>query len=347
MPTETMRAMVYEGPERLAVREVPVPAPGPDEALIRTRYIGICGSDLHLWAGDIGGVDPPVVIGHEIMGEVVAAPLDSAGGRFAAGDRVVVEPMLTCGHCRPCREGYEHVCHSLKIMGVHADGGAAPLMRVPVRRLHRVPDALPSEIAALAEPVAVAVHMVKRAEIALGDSVLVIGGGPIGYLVAAVARAGGAGRVAISEVSQARLDFCRRAGFDVIDARASDTAEAMRTMTGGEGADVVVEVAGHPSASPVMIDAARGWGRVLIGGVHGTKPPVDLRAISVKELRLIGARVYTSREFATAIALLASGALDVAKLVTSVVPLDEAVPRGFKPLRESPAEMKVLIALPA
>ncbi len=345
-----MRALVYTGPDQLTVDDVPIPEPTDGEALVRVRYVGICGTDLHLWHGELATVQPPVIVGHEVVGEVVeiAPPVDAdpAGeaARFGPGDRVAIEPLLSCGRCRACREGHGHVCRQLRVMGVHANGGAAEYMRVPIARLHGIPPELSWEVAACTEPTAVAVHMTRRAEVQLGDVVLVLGGGPIGFLVAQAARAAGAGRVLVSEVSRPRLALCRAAGLEVIDARAADPVETILGLTGGEGADVVVEAAAHPATVAQTVQAARVRGTILIGGIAGAPPPVDLAAVVFKELRLIGSRVYETRDVATGLALLASGAIDATSLVTRIVPLVEAVSGGFELLRDSRAEMKVLLA---
>ena len=340
-----MRALVYTGPDQLGVEDVPVPEPAAGEALVRVRYVGICGTDLHLWHGENPTVQPPVIIGHEVVGEV--AGVDGAEGeaaRFAPGDRVAIEPLWSCGQCRACREGHGHVCRRLRVLGVHANGGAAEYMHVPLARLHRIPPELSWEVAACTEPTAVAVHMARRAEIQLGDVVLVLGGGPIGFLVAQTAHAAGAGRVLVSEVSGPRIELCRRAGLEVIDARSTDPIEAILELTGGEGADVVVEAVGHPSTVAQMARSARVRGTVLVGGLAAGQPPVDLLTVVFRELRLIGSRVYESRDFAAGLALLATGAIDVSSLVTRIVPLEDAVAGAFEPLRDSRAEMKVLLA---
>lgn len=334
-----MRALVYERPGELVVREVPRPEPGEGEALVRVTYAGICGTDLHIWHSGTGAV-PGVVLGHEVVGEVI----ESRSDRVRPGERVALEPLWSCGQCRACREGHGHVCRNLKVLGVHADGGAAEYERIAATRLHRVPDNLTWEQAACTEPTAVAVHMTRRAGIQLGDTVLVLGGGPIGYLVASVARAAGARQVLVSEISPARLEFCRQAGFEVIDARAEDPVERVRAVTEGEGADVVVEAVGHPSTTGVMINAARVRGTVLLGGIYPEPPAVELRLAITKELTLVGSRVYESRDVQTALNLLASGRVDVSKLVTRVVPLERAVADGFAVLSSSPSEMKVLLA---
>ena len=334
-----MQALVYTGPDSLELQDVTDPDPAEGEALIRVRYVGICGTDLHLWHGEMSAVRPPVVVGHEVVGEVVS----DTTGRHAPGTRVAVEPLRTCGRCRACREGFSHVCRDLRVQGIHADGGAAEYERVASNRLHPLPDDLSWEEAALTEPTSVAVHMTRRAGVQLGDTVLVLGGGPIGFLVASVATAAGAGRVLVSEVSPARLELCRRAGLETIDARSADPVEVIRGITNGEGADVVVEAVGHPATVAQMVPAARVHGTILVGGIGGT-PPVDLAQVVFKELTLVGSRVYESRDMATAVALLGSGDLEVDGLVTRTVPLARAVAEGFERLRDSRDEMKVLLA---
>lgn len=334
-----MRALVYIGPDQLELEELSAPQPEAGESLVRIRYAGICGTDLHLWHGEMTAVRPPVIVGHELVGEVV----EDTTGRYEAGQRVAVEPLLVCGVCRACREGASHVCRNLRVQGVHANGGAAELLCTPTNRLHPIPDGLSWEAAACTEPASVAVHMVRRAGVELGDTVLVLGGGPIGFLVASVARAAGARRVLVSEVSQPRLELCRRAGLETIDASQADPVAVIRDLTNGEGADVVVEAVGHPATVAQMVAACRVRGRILVGGIGGAPNPVDLAAVVFKEITLVGSRVYESRDMATAVQLLGSGALNVDGLVTRTVPLEHAVSDGYQRLRDSRDEMKVLL----
>ncbi len=282
-----MRALVYTGPDQLTVDDVPIPEPTDGEALVRVRYVGICGTDLHLWHGALAAVQPPVIVGHEVIGEVaeIAPPVDAdpdgAAARFGPGDRVAIEPLLSCGRCWACREGHGHVCRQLRVMGVHANGGAAEYMRVPIARLHAIPSELSWEVAACTEPTAVAVHMTRRAEVQLGDVVLVLGGGPIGFLVAQAARAAGVnGRVLVSEVSnRPRLELCEAAGLEVIDAQAADPVETILGLTAAP--DLARGRRGRRGAPPTPVTvaqtvrAARVRGTILIGGIapaHRRRP---------------------------------------------------------------------------
>ncbi|MFN8525382.1 MAG: alcohol dehydrogenase catalytic domain-containing protein [Chloroflexota bacterium] len=332
-----MQALLYQRPHALAVSTVPAPDLQDEHALIRPKYVGICGTDLHVWAGEMKAARVPNTLGHEIVGEVVA----DASGRLAPGTRVAVEPLLSCGTCRACREGARHVCRALRVMGVHADGGAAELMLAPTHLLHPLPDEIDWRAAACTEPTAVAVHMTRRAGVQMGDVVLVLGGGPIGYLLAFAARAAGAARVIVSEVSADRAARCREAGLEVV---APDAAQpAILEATDGEGADVVFEATGHPAAVLAATAAARVHGTILIGGIAGAPPPVDLPAVIFRELTLIGSRVYESRDVRTAIDLIRRGAVNTESLVTRIVPLADAVSGGFELLRDSRTEMKVLL----
>jgi (R,R)-butanediol dehydrogenase / meso-butanediol dehydrogenase / diacetyl reductase len=189
----------------------------------------------------------------------------------------------------------------------------------------------------------VAVHMLRQVGLDLGDTVLVLGGGPIGYLVASVARASGAGRVLLSEVSPQRIDICRSAGLEVIDASQDDPVEVIRGLTDGEGADIVVEAAGTQATAKAMLEAVRVRGKVMQGALFGSPPTVDLRWLTQRELSLIGARVYEPRDIRQAIQLLADGRVEVNGLVTRIVPLANAVADGFEALRNSRAEMKILL----
>ena len=184
--------------KQVVLKDIDVPERGPDEVLIRVSRAGLCGTDLHIYQGHMDRrVQTPLVMGHEMCGEIVEAP---SGTDIEVGDRVVVEPTVWCGTCPACRRGHRHICQNLNFLGIDSPGAFQAYWNVPVDRLHRVPDGLSDEAGALIEPLAVAVHDVRRAGVELGDRAVVIGGGPIGMLVAMAARMDGAG-VMISEVN--------------------------------------------------------------------------------------------------------------------------------------------------
>lgn len=171
-----MQAIVYEGPDSLSVSERPRPSPEQGEFLVKVAYFGICGTDLLLWNGGLPRIEPPVIVGHEFCGTVEEG---YPGHEISVGQKVAIEPLLNCGSCRACRAGHYHVCRNLRVIGVDVDGGAATYVAVPTACLHPLPSSLSLRTAVLTEPLSVAVHMVKRAGVQVGDEVLILGGGPL------------------------------------------------------------------------------------------------------------------------------------------------------------------------
>src|SRR5215831_210034 len=210
-----MRASFYEGAKTFRTGTAPMPIAKAGEALLRVRRVGICGTDLHIYQGHLDHRVPKGgIIGHETFAEVVEAP---AGSGFAKGNRVVVEPVLSCGTCRACRMGATYLCYSLKVMGVDVTGGMQEYWAVPLGRMLHVPDSLNDDHAALIEPLAVATHDVTRAGVKADDAVIVFGGGPIGCLVALVCRVRGA-RVKVAEINSFRVEMLRSLGLETIGA---------------------------------------------------------------------------------------------------------------------------------
>ena len=335
---ETMRASVYEGARRFAIAGAPVPTPGPDEALLRVRSVGICGTDLHIYQGHLDHRVPRGgVIGHETLAEVITAPADSG---FARDDRVVVEPLRVCGDCRACRMGASYLCYRLQVLGVELPGGMQEYWTVPAARLLRVPDALHDDAAALIEPLAVAVHDVRRAGVTAGDRVLVVGGGPIGALVAMVCRDRGA-HVVTADLNHYRLDLLKRLGLETAGPD-TDLRELVREWTDGVGVDVAFEVTGNANAVRAVTDAVRVWGTVSIVGIHAEPVPVDLYTMFARELTMHGSRLYTRADWEEALRLAAAGAVTLAPLVSRRIPLDELGAAMEATLSGAPV-MKVLV----
>ncbi|MSU91566.1 alcohol dehydrogenase catalytic domain-containing protein [Rhodobacteraceae bacterium 2CG4] len=338
----TTQAAVYRGDRTFTLESVQVPPPGRGEVQIDVAYCGICGTDLHVYLGHMDArVGPARTIGHEMSG-VIAALGDGVEG-LRPGQHVVVRPLDHCGDCPACRAGHQHVCHNLKFLGIDSDGAFQQKWTVPAHTVHPVPDGLDLKHAALIEPLAVACHDVARGRVAPGEDVLVIGGGPIGMLVAMVAREAGA-RVTVCEINAHRLAFARRAGFDVLDPRDGDAAAAVRAATGGKGADVVFEVSGTQPGVDLMTAAAATRGRIVMVAIHASKPQVDLFQFFWRELDLLGARVYRPEDYDAAMRLLAAGVVDCDAFITDIRGLEE-IQAAFQALTESPDTMKAMIRI--
>jgi 2-desacetyl-2-hydroxyethyl bacteriochlorophyllide A dehydrogenase len=337
-----MRSAFYQGARTFTTGQAPIPTPGPDEALLRVRRVGICGTDLHIFQGHLDHRVPRNgVIGHETFAEVVQAP---PGSGVTPGDRVVVEPLWFCGTCRACTMGASYICYRLKVLGVDLPGGMREYWNVPAARLLRVPDTLADDHAALIEPLAIATHDVRRAGVKSGDTVLVFGGGPIGTLIGLVARHHGA-RVAVAEVNPFRLDMLRGLGLEAVGPD-RDVAKFADDWTGGEGVDVAFEVSGHPAAVRVITDVVRVWGTVSLVAIHSEPMPVNLYRMFARELQMHGSRLYSRGDWEEAIRLAASGAVPVAPLVSRRIPL-EALQEGMEQALAGGPVMKVLVDLTA
>lgn len=338
----TMRAAFYAGPRTFTTGTAPVPVPGPEEALLRVRRVGICGTDLHIFQGHLDHRVPRGgIIGHETVAEVVQAP---AGGGLRPGERVVVEPLAFCGACRACRMGAAYICYRLQVLGVDLPGGMQEYWAVPAARLLRVPEALPDDHAALIEPLAVATHDVRRAAVRPDDRVLVFGGGPIGTLIALVCCQRGA-RVAVAEVNPHRLALLRQLGLEAVGPE-TDVVGFAEAWTGGEGVDVAFEVTGQPAAVRAVTDVVRVWGTVSIVAIHAEPMPVNLYRMFARELTMHGSRLYAREDWEEAIRLAAAGAVPLAPLVSRRIPL-EALQDGMEQALGGGPVMKVLVDLTA
>ncbi len=316
--------------------------PGPGEVAIDIAYTGVCGTDLHIYHGDMDARVPDRLIpGHEASGTVAAVGPDV--DHVALGDAVVVMPLDWCGDCRPCRRGTPNICYHLRLLGIDVPGSMQQRWVAPARVVFPVPAGVPLDQAALVEPLAVAVHDVRRAEVAPGDRVVVIGGGPVGQLIALVAADAGAD-VLVSEPDAFRRAFAADSGFGTIDPTQDDLAERITRWTEGDGADIAFEVSGSPAGARAMTAVLAGRGRGVVVGIHPQPPAVDLFRVFWRELTLVGSRVYAQQDFTAAIELAAGGGLDLARFISVVHPMDE-VTRAFESLEDGAGLMKVLIGL--
>ena len=335
-----VKAAYYEGNETIRMGDCVPVSPADSQVQIRVAYCGICGTDLHVFHGKMDRrVHFPQVLGHEMSGTIEAVGSAIAG--FAPGDRVTVRPLDPCGACPACRAGHSHICQNLKFIGIDAPGALQGLWTVPGHTLHRLPDNLTLAQGALIEPLAVACHDVRLAEVRDGDFVVVQGGGPIGTLIALVAQTKGA-RVLLSEINPFRLALAKELGVEAVDPRSMDLLEFVTEQTGGAGADVVFEVSGSKAGAEMMTKLPRTRGRVVVVAIFPEPPPVDLFRFFWRELKLCGARVYEPADFESAIQLAASGTLPLNRLVTTTIPLAELA-SGFREMERGGEVMKVLV----
>jgi len=316
-----MKGAAYVGQGRLETVSVDIAPPGPGELQIAVAYCGLCGTDLHIAHGDMDArVRTPLVFGHETSG-TVAAVGDGVEG-WAVGDPLTVMPLLWDGTCAACLAGHQHICQNLVFVGIDSPGGLQQRWNVPASLAVRLPADLDLRTAALVEPVAVAVHDVRRSELQVGDHAVVLGGGPIGVLIAGVARDAGA-HVLVAEIDAARRNRIADLGFAVVDPSATDVTAEVERWTGGVGADVVFEVSGAAAAARSTTALARVRGTIVIVAIHAAAREIDLQRVFWRELRLLGARVYQRSDFDRAVELLRQGRIPADALISRVVPLEE------------------------
>ncbi|NHN38371.1 alcohol dehydrogenase catalytic domain-containing protein [Pseudomaricurvus alcaniphilus] len=336
-----MQAAQYIGNKSFQIVEGKSIAPAAGEVRLRVSFVGICGTDMHIYHGVMDQrVKMPQTIGHEMSG--VIEEVGEGVTDYKVGDRVVVRPLDYCGDCPACNAGHSHVCHNLKFMGIDSPGAFQNSWTVKARTLHRLPDNVSLKEGALIEPLSVACHDISRSRLQAGEKAVVIGGGPIGQLVALVAKSVGA-EVMLSEVNATRREFASKNGVLAVNPLEQDIEASVKEWTGGKGADVVFEVSGVQAAIDAMTKIAAVRGRICMVAIHSTKPAVDLFQFFWKELELLGARVYESADFDMAIDLVASGKIDLQAFISSISPLSD-IGGAFASMDNNPAGMKALVS---
>lgn len=335
-----MRAAYYVGDGKFEVSDADIEEPAVGQVQVAVSYTGICGTDLHIMLGHMDHrVTRPGVIGHEMSGRVAAVGPEVDG--WSVGDAVTVMPLSWCGSCPVCLAGHEHICQHLDFIGIDSTGSMQTLWNVPAKVLVALPDGLSLRDAALVEPTAVAVHDVGRGEVRDGDSVVVVGGGPVGLLIAVVARARGAD-VLVVEVDAFRRDIAERLGFVVLDPLANDLADGVEKWTDGAGATVAFEVSGTQPGLTAAMSVLAARGRLVVVGIHAEERQMDLHRIFWRELSIVGARVYRRDDFEEAVRLLDSGVVPADALISAVEPLERA-DQAFARLAAGGGVMKVLV----
>jgi L-iditol 2-dehydrogenase len=328
-----MRVVRFYAPQDVRVEDVPEPAAGPGGLLIRVRNCSVCGTDAKIWRSGHPNLSPPRVLGHEVAGEVVEVA-DGAGG-WSVGDRVQVIAAIPDGTCHECRHGWQTVCPNQERIGYQHDGGFAELMRVPAKVLavegvNRIPEGMSFAEASVAEPLSCVINGQELAGVGDGQTVVVVGAGPIGCLHVRLARVRGAARVLLIELNPRRLELAAGlvAPDEAIGAGATDTVEAVRALTEGRGADVVIVAAGSGKAQEDALRMAARRGTVsFFGGLPKDRPTIacDANIVHYREVGIVGANGSSPDHNRQALELIASGAVPVADLITHRLPLERTV----------------------
>lgn len=341
-----MKAMLLSEYKKLELVDMPTPEFGEHELLIRVQACGICGSDIHGWDGSSGRRQPPLVMGHEAAGSVAA--VGSGVTRFAEGDRVTFDSMISCGRCASCLKGAINLCDHRQVMGVACDefkrhGAFAEYVVVPEHIAFALPADLPFEHAAMVEPVSVAIHAASITPIQIGDTAVVVGSGMIGLLVVQAARLAGCATVIAVDLDDDKLKIARALGADVtLNPKQVDVTKAVLEATAGRGADVAFEVVGATATVQSAVQCTRRGGAVTLVGNLAPTIELPLQSVVTREIRLQGS-CASNGEYPQCIHFLSRGDIQVEPLITAKAALDEG-PSWFSRLYEGEAgAMKVLL----
>ena len=343
----TMRAAVFHEKNRLRCEEVARPDPKAGEVLIKVSRCGICGTNSHIFRGNFPAPNLPLIIGHEFAGTVAAV---GAGVKnVKPGDKATADINIACGTCWFCRHHQKLFCAEVRQLGVHDAGGMADYVVAPAANVYKLPQTMSFEHAAFIEPLACAIHGQLRIGVGVGETVLIIGAGPMGLAHAALSRLRGAARIIMSEPSETRRARAHEIGSDIeIDPLSDKASEQLREATDGRGADVVIEAVGRPATYKQSIELVRRGGRILAYGAAPPDATIDLKPFEIyaKELTIVGSYAGTYETWPMAIDLIASGRVNPSKIVDSVRPLSD-VARSIESMETDKSFIKIQIDLEA
>ncbi|HUP38897.1 MAG TPA: zinc-binding alcohol dehydrogenase family protein [Vicinamibacterales bacterium] len=338
-----MKHIALERPGHFVASDGPAPSPEAGEALVRVHSIGVCGTDLHAFAGRQPFFNYPRILGHELGVEILDPGGDPHGLR--AGDRCAVEPYINCGRCRACRSGRSNCCADLKVLGVHVDGGMRPQLAVPARKLHRS-RTLAYDQLALVETLAIGAHAVERASITADDFVLVIGAGPIGLSVIQFVQRHHP-TLAVMDVKTSRLDFCRRnLGVTHTLAGGVDAAEQLRDIGDGDLPTIVIDATGNAGSMESAFELPAQGGRIVFVGLFQGELSFHDPNFHRRELSLFASRNALPATFCEIIGLIEAGAIDTAPWITHRFDLADT-PQRFPEVAADPSVIKTVISVSA
>ena len=303
-----MKALVYEGPRKMTVREVDMPTVEPDEVLIRVAYSGICGSELSGYLGQNALRKPPLVFGHEFSGTVAELGERAASVQdLSVGQRVTANPLISCGRCEKCLVGRQQLCVRRKLLSASLPGSNVEYVKVPARFVYPLPDTVSLEQGALVEPVACAVRAAELASVKPSHTVLVTGIGPIGLFIVQALKVHGARRIIAVDLNKDRLEMARRLGAITISPKEANIVEEVRRITDGKGVEVAVDAVGVGTTRNQCVQSVTPGGRVIFEGLHDAESMLPVNTMIRNEVTCIGSFAYSPLDFGTAVQWLAEG----------------------------------------
>ncbi len=337
-----MQALMMTAIKKLELVDVPMPAiERPDDVLIKVRSVGVCGSDLHGYTGHTGRRIPPLIMGHEATGEVVA--VGEAVTDLPVGSRIATQTIAFCGKCAQCLAGRRAICENRRIMGMTHPGAYAEYVSWSAGSACKLPDSLSFEDAALVEPLSVAVHAVGLAHIRPYDTAFIVGAGPIGLLTLAVLKHTGVSRIIVSDASDGRLEAARSLGAQVtINPTRQKPREVVNEYTDGSGVDVSFEAVGLSQTAQQTLDVTRNKGLIVWIGNNQRMIEIDMQAVVTRELTVLGSYGMTDEEFRRSLHMLADGRIPARQLINRRAVLSEG-PTLFDELLASPETIKCVI----
>lgn len=339
-----MKKIVWTGTKQVKIVESEIPVPGPGQAVIQIRYAGICGSDLHVFSGQHPTASPPMVLGHEAVGTLYAICSDRTDIRV--GDKVCTHTVEPCHACEACCTGQENLCDNVKIMGTNLDGVFCQYVCVNADRVIRFDDGVDDKIAALAEPLTVGVHDVRRSGLRLGENVLIGGAGPIGLIIGMTSKFAGASHVVLSEIDPVRIKMARELGFTVVDPNAADFDSICNANTEGRGFDRAFEITSAQSSFTNLLRHLKKGGVIVQVGMppRGTEFSVDLDKLIYSECEVRGVRHHTMNDMQMAVKIINSGVMDdvLEHLVSAVYPMEDCL-NAFLQAKEDKTMLRVLL----
>lgn len=341
-----MKALVWEGPRQMAMHDQPEPTVAPNEVLIKVAYAGICGSELSGYLGHNALRVPPLVMGHEFAGEIVAIGEDATAINPAlrVGQAVTVNPLAYCGRCEMCRAGLNQLCTERRLLGAHRPGAYAEYVTTPAETVTLLPEGMAMRIGALTEPVACGVRIGEHAGTVDEESCLVIGAGPIGLLALQMLQIKGAAQVFIADLDGERLAMGAALGGQPLDPRRDDVVEVVRAATAGLGGAVAVDAVGTAQTRGQCVAATRPTGSVILSGLHEETSAVPVADVIRREIALKGSFAYTPADFAAAINLLAEGRVRLDPWIVEA-PLAEGG-HWFDRLIDAPGDVSKVLLMP-